>query len=221
MPSVRLACFDLDNTLIDRQAAFRAWASDFCAARGLGEEAVALLVHLDQDGFASREEVFGPARRALGLTEDTAALIARYRVDYPRYVAPAVDAARELARLRERSWRVALVTNGPVSQHDKVARAGLASAFDALVVSAEVGVDKPNRAIFAEAARRCGTSLEAAEALFMVGDAPAIDVGGAWAAGMGTVWMRRGRRWPLRAFQPDHVADSVGEAVDAILNGGS
>ncbi|MDA8295782.1 MAG: HAD family hydrolase [Actinomycetota bacterium] len=217
MPAVRLACFDLDNTLIDRQAAFSAWASAFCAARGLGEEAVALLVRLDQDGFATREEVFGPARQALGLTEDTAGLIARYRVEYPRFVAPAAEAARELARLRAQSWRVALVTNGPTSQHDKLACAGLAAAFDALVVSAEVGVEKPNRAIFAEAARRCGTSLEEATAAFMVGDAPATDVGGAWAAGMRTVWMRRGRRWPLRAFRPDHVADDVAEAVDAIL----
>lgn len=217
MPAVRLACFDLDNTLIDRQAAFCAWASAFCADQGLGEEAVALLVRLDQDGFATREEVFDPARQALGLAEDTAALIARYRVEYPRFVAPAAEAASELARLRAQSWRVALVTNGPASQHDKLARAGLAAAFDALVVSAELGVEKPNRAIFAEAARRCGTSLEEAKVAFMVGDAPATDVGGAWAAGMRTVWMRRGRRWPLRAFRPDHVADDVAEAVDAIL----
>jgi phosphoserine phosphatase len=30
----RLACFDLDNTLIDRDAAFRAWAESFCAQNG-------------------------------------------------------------------------------------------------------------------------------------------------------------------------------------------
>ncbi len=217
VPPARLACFDLDNTLIDRQAAFAAWASDFCAARGLGEEAVAHLVRLDDDGFATREEVFGPAREALGLAEETGVLIGQYRAEYPRFVAPAAGAASELARLRAQSWRVALVTNGPVSQHDKLARAGLATCFDAIVVSAEVGVEKPNRAIFVEAARRCGTSLEEAEVAFMVGDAPATDVGGAWAAGMRTVWMRRGRRWPLRALRPDHIADTVAEAVEAIL----
>jgi len=46
-----LALFDLDNTLIDRESAFRRWAQDFCQARNLPEGSVERLVRgtpLDQ-----------------------------------------------------------------------------------------------------------------------------------------------------------------------------
>ncbi|GAB2928027.1 hypothetical protein ACFMQL_04380 [Nonomuraea fastidiosa] len=39
-----LALFDLDNTLIDRHAAFERWAAEFAAQRRLGAEAVPWLV---------------------------------------------------------------------------------------------------------------------------------------------------------------------------------
>ncbi|GAA3226188.1 HAD family hydrolase [Nonomuraea helvata] len=43
--------FDLDNTLIDRLGAFRLWAAEFAAQRGLGEEAVPWMVDR-VDGWA-------------------------------------------------------------------------------------------------------------------------------------------------------------------------
>ncbi|MFF5172397.1 hypothetical protein ACFY3U_07165 [Micromonospora sp. NPDC000089] len=46
----RLALFDLDNTLVDRSAAFRRWAAEFCADRHLPDDALAWLIATDRDG---------------------------------------------------------------------------------------------------------------------------------------------------------------------------
>jgi FMN phosphatase YigB (HAD superfamily) len=54
----RLALFDLDNTLVDLDEAFRAWAKEFADERGLGHGAVDWLFALDTDGFPHREVFF-------------------------------------------------------------------------------------------------------------------------------------------------------------------
>lgn len=50
----RLALFDLDNILIDRDEAFRRWAEEFADGHGLGAEAVERLVALDTYGYPPR-----------------------------------------------------------------------------------------------------------------------------------------------------------------------
>ncbi len=218
MGGARLACFDLDNTLIDRGAAYLSWAREFAGRRGLDQAAVELLVELDRDGFATRAEVFGPARARLGLAEGVEELVAAYRIDYPRHVAPVPEVASGLARLREAGVRVALVTNGPPSQCDKLVRAGLEGCFDAVCISELLGVAKPDRAIFAAAAERCGTALSKLGRGWMVGDQPEADVAGGHGAGLETLWVRRGRRFPGHLPAPDREVDGALEALAYLLD---
>ena len=82
-----------------------------------------------------------------------------------------------------------LVTNGASClQREKLAASGLAGRFAAVVVSGEVGVGKPDPAIFAHALEALGA--DAADAV-MVGNSLAHDVAGARAAGMRAVWVNR------------------------------
>jgi len=67
---VPIALFDLDNTLLDRAAAFARWARGFCEAWTSDEDALACLVSWDDDGMTPREEVFAAVRVILG--EDVA-----------------------------------------------------------------------------------------------------------------------------------------------------
>lgn len=214
----KLALFDLDNTLIDRQAAFGSWAEHFVAERGLEAPAVELLRNLDRDGFASREEVFAAlAERYPGLGS-VDELVALYRAAYPSCIPPVPEVVAQLARLREAGWKLAIVTNGPVSQHEKISRSGLAGSFDACCVSADLGIEKPDRRIFEEAALRCGAPLAGWTSRWMVGDAPGPDVAGGIAAGLRTIWMHRGRAWPETGYRPDAARGSVAEAVDLLLS---
>lgn len=61
-----LILIDLDNTLIDRAAAFRRWARDFVSTQGAPASDVEWLVATDRDGYESREMV----ARALRLRYD-------------------------------------------------------------------------------------------------------------------------------------------------------
>jgi putative hydrolase of the HAD superfamily len=90
-----------------------------------------------------------------------------------------------LGELRERGYRLGLLSNYSLSAAitQSLRRLGLASYFDDVVVSADLGLVKPHPELFREAARRLG--LEPGEVLF-VGDNPRADIAGAAAVGMRT-----------------------------------
>jgi putative hydrolase of the HAD superfamily len=112
-----------------------------------------------------------------------------------------------------------LITNGPSAiQRAKIERFELANYFDALIVSGEVGVAKPDPAIFALALARLG--VEAREALF-VGDSPEYDMRGAEAAGIAFVWMNAyGEELPEGFRQPLAVIERLGEVVGVLGQSG-
>ncbi len=209
----KVALFDLDNTLVDRSAAFARWAGDFVADRGLDPAAVAVLCELDGDGFASRHVLFSEARRRLGLRDDVAGLVADYRARYPDYFAPDQIVHAALGMLREEGWRVGVVTNGPPTQRHKIERAGLVPFLDVVVISEEFGAAKPDRAIFEEALRRCGVNANPSDGAWMLGDTPRPDIGGGRAVGLHTAWFHRGRAWPESDYHPDALVGDVTEAA--------
>jgi len=86
-------------------------------------------------------------------------------------------------------FRLAIVTNGDSGlQREKLAGAGLTSYFDAVVVSGDVGVRKPDPAPFRQALAltRC-----APNETIVVGDGLESDVLGAQRAGMCGIWINR------------------------------
>jgi putative hydrolase of the HAD superfamily len=91
------------------------------------------------------------------------------------------DAAPALAELRGLGLGLVCVSNWDVSLPEVLARCGLDGALDGVVTSAEVGVRKPDPAIFAPALELARCS--AAEALY-VGDTPAEDLEASRAAGI-------------------------------------
>jgi len=208
-----VALFDLDNTLLDREAAYADWAAGFCRAWSLPDEAHAHLLAADGDGFRPREELFDEARQRFGLEATVDELVTAYHVDYPAgFVLP--DASRDaLRRLRAAGWKIGVVTNGPQSQERKVAVTRLEEDVDAVCVSGLIGSWKPDAGIFAEAARRCGVPLEG----WMVGDSAAADIRGGQGVGLRTIWFHRGRTWDLDDPRPDAQVADVPAAVRVIL----
>ena len=212
-----LALFDLDNTLVDRQAAFVAWSQQFARRHGLGIEAVELLAQVDDNGFASRQVVFDAVRGRYGLAQTTDDLIEAYRASYPDFFEPNPSVNQALRRLRSLDWRIGVVTNGPPSQRTKLERAGLVDLVDAWCISDEVGVAKPDRRIFEEAVVRCRVSGFTSGAMWMVGDTAVPDIQGGRNAGLKTIWLHHGRTWDHADFRPDEVAASITDAVDLMV----
>ena len=208
-----LALFDLDNTLLDRDAAFEGWARRFCDTWSLPEDARAALVAADDNGLRPREDLLADVRSRFGVDATLDALLAAYDVDYPAGFSLPAASRHALSRLRTAGWKVGVVTNGPAFQERKLDVTGLRDEVDAVCVSALVGSWKPDPGIFAEAAHRCGTALEG----WMVGDSPSADVRGGQGVGLRTIWFHRGRSWDLDEPRPDAEAADVVAAVEIIL----
>jgi putative hydrolase of the HAD superfamily len=209
-----LLCCDLDNTLVDRAAAFRRWATAFAARHEQGEELVDWLVEIDGDGFGPRPDFYVLVRERVGITVPVNELVADYYRDFlPQYRAD-VDVPDALARARAAGWKIAIVTNGPATQVDKIRHAGLDPLVDTWCVSELEGTRKPDAGLLRLAAERAAVPLAAA---WMIGDDPEADIGAAQAAGIRSVWLRRGRTWALPELTPTFEAATFGEAVDLVL----
>jgi putative hydrolase of the HAD superfamily len=164
------------------------------AARAIAAEIAYYRAHLhegaDDAGLAAlrrasaeamRPELPSPAAEAPGELL-TAALLESLR--FHHY--PEVPGA--LAALRERGIRLVVVSNWDVSLHERLRETGLAPLVDGAVASAEVGVAKPDPAIFARGLELAGA--EAGEA-WHAGDSLAEDVAGARAAGLAAILVAR------------------------------
>lgn len=210
----RLALFDLDNTLIDLDAAFRVWAEEFAAERALKAEAVEWLVALDHSGLPHREVFFGKVRERFRLAEPVEGLWTAYRRRMPYLVHCRPEVLAGLAELRATGWRVGIITNGTAdNQLGKIQQSRLAEVVDGYTLSGVEGIRKPETGLFEIAARRCGTSLTGEG--WMVGDHLTKDIAGGRAAGLRTIWIDRGT-CSDREHQADHVVTDVMEAL-AIL----
>lgn len=174
----RALLLDLDNTLVDRDAAFAGWAASV-----VPPEAVAAIVALDAGGYGPKPALFRAVARAAGL--DVAEARDRFYADFPRYFVLRPDADALLAGF---AGPTVIVTNGSRRlQRAKIACAGLEGRVAHVVVSAEVAVEKPDPAIFHAALAFAGCTPGDA---LMVGDHPANDIAGALGVGMPAVFVR-------------------------------
>ena len=112
---------------------------------------------------------------------------------YVRFGAPSTwrlygDVEASLAALRARGLRLAVVSNWDTRLRGIAEGLGLAAQVDAVVISAEAGVRKPDPGIFRIALERAGVGAD--EALH-VGDLAEEDVEGARRAGLRAVLIER------------------------------
>ena len=108
---------------------------------------------------------------------------------------------------------IGLITNGPSDiQRLKLEQSGLAGAFGREVISGELGIGKPDPAVFHGLLDGLGADPAAS---VMVGDSWERDVLGGLHVGMSAVWIADGR--PVLEHRPRVVVvDSVLELPDAL-----
>ncbi|WP_214326305.1 HAD family hydrolase [Nonomuraea sediminis] len=206
----RLALFDLDNTLIDLDAAFAVWAREFAEEHGLGRKGKEWLISLDQNGVPHRELFFTKVRDRFKLSAPAPRLWSEYRARMPHLVTCRPEVIAALSSLRLEGWRVGIITNGtPDNQLGKISETGLIDVVDGYALSGAEGIRKPDRQLFNIAAHRCGASL--GDGGWMVGDNLEADIKGGCMAGLRTIWInRRSGTSPALA---DHVVTDVLEGI--------
>lgn len=119
-----------------------------------------------------------------------------------------------LERLRQAGHRLALVSNAADNANVQrlVDNARLRGYFDSIVVSAAVGIRKPNPRVFDSVLRPWGFKPEE---VVMVGDTLGADVLGARNAGMRSIWVTMQADSPGNAAHRDTV---IPDAVAATLS---
>jgi putative hydrolase of the HAD superfamily len=145
------------------------------------------------DFLTFRRRRLAAALEPWGAVDD--ALFERYVEEKARVadeMTPFPQAVATVRALRNGGIRVGVLTNGPSAfQRRKLEVSGLGRELDAIAISEEIGVAKPEPAAFAAALELLGTT---APETAMVGDSLENDVAGAIAAGLGAVVWMPGRR---------------------------
>jgi len=98
-----------------------------------------------------------------------------------------------LEALRKEGYRIAMIANGDSAGAGNILKAtGLQHYFDAMIISEEVGIEKPYPEIFKTTLARLGIKAENA---VMVGNRIDADIVGANRSGMKSVWFRWNTRY--------------------------
>jgi putative hydrolase of the HAD superfamily len=228
--------FDLDDTLHDDTFAYHNAAEEVArevaAEHGIDAIALKAAYIAEAEGFwhrlspadlnvrlaSIRASMWQSALESVGL--DDAELARRsahrynaYRVKYFSLFPGAVDLLRSL---RERGIKLGIVTNGLSETHrEKIALLQIGEFFDAIFLSDEVGMVKPDPLLFAHACRTLGGAPAHAA---MVGDRYDRDIRGAIEAGLYTLWLNvRNEKLPPGATPPDATCGSIAEAGRILL----
>lgn len=193
---IKAILLDLDLTLLDRDAMFRNYAYELTeryapktvSAEEAAETAEALILR-DEKGYGKTVDMYQPIIDAWHLDATVQDMIDGWGrfMEYGVVVYPHVQ---DVLISLKKQYKLGLVTNGYSDiQRKKVKGAGLTEFWDTIVVSEDIGISKPDAAIFLTALNRLGITPE--EAVF-VGDHYEKDILGAMNVGMRTVWVDHG-----------------------------
>lgn len=217
MVSYDLVLLDADGTLLDFDAASAGAFRSACAEAGIGTiRGAGAAGDIDIEPFFRRyrqinhgiwEELErGEIDKETLKTERFRRLFAEYGLDAD----PAAFSVRFLSLLSEGAQtipgaedfvrallaagkRLAIVTNGISSvQRGRFARSPLGALIPELLISEELGAEKPAAAFFSEAFRRLGRPETAKAGAIVMGDAWSADVAGAVGFGLAALWFNPG-----------------------------
>jgi len=205
----RAVIFDLWDTLVDFDpAAGRAFQDQVAERLGRDPDEFATLW---LEGRSVRES--GTLREYLlgiGAAEGLVDELVTMRRDSTRgLLVPRPGAVETLAQLRDRGYRVGLITVCSEDVPDVWGDTAFPNLFDATVFSCSVGLRKPDPRIYELACEQLG--VEPAEAIF-VGDGANDELAGAQRLGMQAVLIHRAGEDPPW----DEVRDWQGPRITAI-----
>lgn len=181
--------FDVGETLMDERPTNAAWAS--VVADVLSDVTVEQVLRAQRAAAAGG--VSDPKRGAVDLLAGDAAEEVWRAVSgrsWPLLDEPFPDAAPCLEALVAAGYRLGVIANQRKAESQaRLEWSGLLEHIEVTVLSGDVGIAKPNPAIFQLALQMAGCTASDA---VMVGDRLDNDIAPAKAIGMCTVWLRRG-----------------------------
>ena len=195
---IKAVLFDFDETLQDRTAAFEKYMDlfldEFYPDISLQEKNRRKedMVSTGNGGYVDREEWYQSLidKWHWSDAQSKTVLANHYDNRFGDCCVIFKNTVPLLKELKERGLIVGIITNGPsYLQNHKLDQSGLRKYCDITVVSGDVGVHKPDPALFKYTADKLGLKTE--ECVY-VGDHPINDIQGALDSGMNAIRMNWG-----------------------------
>lgn len=222
-----LILMDADETLFDFQAGEKNAIEQVVAEMGLPTAGVAEKYHEINQGYWKKYEqglVTQPELRKrrfedfagfLGVRERAGDMSERYPVLLGRQAILFQDALKVMKEI-SRALPVVIVTNGHAQvQRSRIGRTPLIQYISDLVISEEVGFNKPDpRIIFKALERNGGVRPERA---LMVGDSLTSDMRAGFNAGVDTCWYNPSGQESPKDMKIHYIVETLGQIVPIAL----
>lgn len=209
-----IACiyFDLDNTLIDRNAALMGCLATFF------EEYLPQVYFYNEQPEIEENDDWGYVDRS----DFVAWLIQKYQpwgweeeslwkyiqTNISTHVAPVSSPLLKKLQQLQQNYRLGILTNGSISnQSRKIKQAQLDTIFSSqqIHISQQYQLEKPNSLLFE---RILEQEQLRPEQLLYVGDDPINDIAGPAQLGIATCWISHNREW-TQDLMPTYIVEQV------------
>ena len=190
---IKAIIFDLDNTLIDRQKAFKEMLERKFHILFDDEELIQKMINdilkWDNNGTVERIDVFKKWAEVYHITKISPEQLDKEWSNESGSVAFLFDDVRDTLKELKKKYKIAVLTNGNASsQRRKLNTINIYDLLDYSLVSSEYGVRKPDKQIFEYTAIQLDLKTEECS---YVGDNYKIDILGSRNAGMLPVFISR------------------------------
>jgi putative hydrolase of the HAD superfamily len=202
MSQIKAILFDLDGTLFNRQQSIAAYAQQLVLDLQMKENHahfVDTFLKLDNHGYANKAEVYGALQKQFDLL-CTETWFLRHWEEHAWLHPQCHDHADTLlVELRNKGIKTGIITNGITAfQRTKIKNLHLEDRVDVILISEEIGYQKPDPTIFSLAANTLGVLNS--ECIF-IGDHLEHDVLGSTAAGMKGILYDTYNSYPKESVQ--------------------
>lgn len=209
---------DIGGVLYDDRVYAEAWRRALREAGGTFTDAAFDIEYAACRESQDRSFRVHLATTFLGPTADVRALEA-LAARYWQYPPSALhsDVVPTLSTLRDAGYRLGVIANQPSEVRAAMERDGLVPFFEVWGVSDDLGLHKPDPALFLRTLDLAGVT---GDRTVMVGDRLDYDMRPARAAGMHTVWVLRGEApddpTPAQLAEPDVAIEELQQLPDVL-----
>ena len=155
-----------------------------------------------------RERFIAPLNFIEEVTEEQALTINDDFISRVMQKGTLIKGAIELLDYLQPRYKIHILSNGFTEmQYVKIKSAGLDGYFDKVILSDEVGANKPHPNLFSFALEKIGVTHDNT---IMVGDNLFTDIGGAYNSGIDQIWFNPKDK-PTEDFQPTYIVKELAE----------